>query len=111
MTTLKYWLWLTSRRGMDAVGALKVLDHFVTPERAYAADPEEYDLLPISPAARAALTDKGLDRAAETVGDCERLGLRPRPSRLLTTPSACRPSPFRRWCCTAGARCSILTRK
>jgi len=76
VTTLKYWLWLTNRRGMDAVGALKVLDHFVTPERAYSADPEEYDLLPISPAARAALTDKSLDRAEEILGECERLGLR-----------------------------------
>ena len=43
MSGLKYWLWLTSRKGMDPVSALSVLDHFITPERAYYADGEDYD--------------------------------------------------------------------
>lgn len=38
MSGLKYWLWLTTRRGLDAAGVLTVLDYFVTPERAYYAD-------------------------------------------------------------------------
>ena len=45
MATLKYWLWLTGRRGLGNAGALRVLDHFVTPERAFYADPEEYALV------------------------------------------------------------------
>ena len=52
MATLKYWLWLTGRRGLGNAGALRVLDHFVTPERAFYADPEEYALVEdLTPAA------------------------------------------------------------
>ena len=38
MAALKYWLWLTSRKGIDSAAALTVLDHFLTPERAYRVD-------------------------------------------------------------------------
>ena len=48
MTELKYWLWLTSRPGMDPGRVLLLLDHFVTPERIYYADPEEYALFPLN---------------------------------------------------------------
>ncbi len=59
MATLKYWLWLTGRRGLGNAGALRVLDHFVTPERAFYADPEEYALVEdLTPAARRALLDQ-----------------------------------------------------
>lgn len=76
MSALKYWLWLTSRKGMDSAAALTVLDHFLTPERAYYADREEYEYLPLRPNQQQALLDKDL-RAAETIlGDCERLGVR-----------------------------------
>ena len=57
MSGLKYWLWLTSRKGMDPVSALTVLDHFITPERAYYADGEDYDTLPIKPQIRQALME------------------------------------------------------
>ena len=60
MATLKYWLWLTGRRGLGNAGALRVLDHFVTPERAFYADPEEYALVEdLTPAARRALPGCG----------------------------------------------------
>jgi len=73
---LKYWIWLASRRGLGAAGALTVLDYFVTPERAYYADREEYGMLPLHPSQRRDLEDKSLDRAERILGDCERLGLR-----------------------------------
>ena len=76
MSALKYWIWLASRRGLGAAGALTVLDYFVTPERAYYADREEYDMLPLHPSQRRDLEDKSLDRAERILGDCERLGLR-----------------------------------
>ena len=76
MSALKYWIWLASRRGLGAAGALTVLDYFVTPERAYYADREEYDMLPLRPSPRRDLEDKSLDRAERILGDCERLGLR-----------------------------------
>ena len=76
MAALKYWLWLTSRRGMDSVSALKVAECFGSPERAYYADNEEYSELPIRPALRRQLLDRSLDRAEEIMADCERLNLR-----------------------------------
>ena len=76
MSALKYWIWLAGRRGLGAAGALTVLDYFVTPERAYYADREEYDMLPLHPSQRRDLEDKSLDRAERILGDCERLGLR-----------------------------------
>lgn len=76
MASLKYWLWLTSRKGMDAAGALTVLDHFITPERAFYADSEEYEQLPMRPTMRRGLLDKELDTAEKILEDCERLGLR-----------------------------------
>lgn len=76
MTALHYWLWLTSRKGMDSVGALTVLDYFVTPERAFYADEEEYELLPIRPALRRSLLDKEMNTAEQILADCERLHVR-----------------------------------
>lgn len=75
MTALKYWLWLTTRRGLDTRDALMVLDHFVTPERAYYADAEEYDLLELKPNRRQALQDKSLEVPEKILADCERYGL------------------------------------
>ena len=76
MASLKYWLWLTSRSGMEVRDALRVLDHFGTPERAYFADPEEYaGVEGLSPARIRALKDRSLERPEEILGECERLGL------------------------------------
>lgn len=75
MAELKYWLWLTTRPGMDSVRALTVLDHFLTPERAYYADPEEYELLPLPPRQKRGLLDKGMEAAERILEDCDRLGV------------------------------------
>lgn len=76
MSGLKYWLWLTSRKGMDAPSTLAVLDHFITPERAYYADAEDYESLAVRPQIRQALMDKKLDAAERILEQCEMLGLR-----------------------------------
>lgn len=77
MAAIKYWLWLTSLKGFGAVSAMRVLDHFVTPERAFYADPEEYDQVEgLTPAQRLALRRRDLTRAEEILADCERLSLR-----------------------------------
>lgn len=73
MTSLKYWLWLTTRKGMDASCALLVLDHFVTAERAYYADADDYDALPLRPVIKQALLDKNMDEAERILEDCDRL--------------------------------------
>lgn len=76
MASLKYWLWLTSRKGMDAPSALTVLDHFITPERAYYADLEDYEPLPIRPQLKRELMVKKLDTAEEILEQCEMQGVR-----------------------------------
>lgn len=76
MASLKYWLWLTSRSGMDAASSLRVLDHFLTPERAYYAGAEDYEELSLRPAVKRGLLDKELETAERILADCERLGVR-----------------------------------
>ena len=76
MAELKYWLWLTTRKGLGPAGALAVLDHFSTPERAYYAGGEDYEPLPLTPFARQSLLDKSMDEPNRILGDCDRIGLR-----------------------------------
>ncbi len=90
MSALKYWAWLTSRKGLGAVGAMTVLNHFSTPELAYYADPEEYSYLPLDSQARQALKDKTMDAAEKILEDSERLGL-----RLMTIQDADYPERLR----------------
>lgn len=75
MAELKYWLWLTTRKGLGAVGALTVIDHFVTPERAYYGEEEDFASLPLSACARQSLLDKSLDEPNRVLDDCDRLGM------------------------------------
>lgn len=74
MSALKYWLWLSTRKGIGVQGMHMVLDHFGTPERAFFADPEEYDLLPKGVAA--ALRDRSMAEGERVLADCDRLGIR-----------------------------------
>lgn len=76
MASLKYWLWLTSRKGMDSSSALAVLDHFITPERAYYADREDYEGLPVRNAVKQALLEKELNAAERILEQCQMQGLR-----------------------------------
>ncbi|MGO5023106.1 DNA-processing protein DprA [Lawsonibacter sp. LCP25S3_G6] len=75
MTELKYWLWLTTRPGMTPGKVLMLLDHFVTPERIYYADQEEYALFPLTERQRRGLEDKSMDRPQDILADCDRLGV------------------------------------
>ena len=76
MAELAYWLWLTTRKGLGPAGALTVIDHFITPERAYYGEREDYEALPLPPLARQSLLDKSMDGANRILGDCDRLGVR-----------------------------------
>ena len=76
MASLKYWLWLTTRRGLGAKSAQRVLERFGTPEGVFFADPSEYERIPdLSPQGRASLEQKGLEEADKILGDCDRLGI------------------------------------
>lgn len=76
MAELKYWLWLTTRKGLGSVGALTVLDHFITPERAFYGEKEDYEALPLPDFVKSSLLDKSLDEPNRILGDCDRLSMR-----------------------------------
>lgn len=87
MSNLKYWIWLTGRKGLAGQNAVRVLNHFGSPERVYFSDPEEYGLLDgLSDVAVKSLADKSLDSANQILGDCDRLGI-----RILTIQDATYP--------------------
>ncbi len=76
MADLEYWLWLTSRKGLGPVGALAVLDHFGSPERAYYGARADYEVLALPPFVQSSVLDKSMDEPNRILGDCDRLGLR-----------------------------------
>ena len=76
MATLKYWLWLATRRPLRPTDAFRLLEQFGTPEALYFADRGEYELSGVSAQCRASLEDKNLDCAERILADCERLGVR-----------------------------------
>lgn len=76
MAELKYWLWLTSRKGMDSVRALKLLERFVTPEQVYYADEGDVAELGLSPNLERSLADKSMDAPEAILGECDRLDVR-----------------------------------
>lgn len=77
MSTLKYWLWLTTRRGMGTLLGRRLLDRFGTPEAVYFADEGEYSAVEaLSDRARQSLLDKTLEGAERILEACDRLGYR-----------------------------------
>ena len=77
MSSLKYWLWLTTRTGIGVQGARRVLEQFGSPESAYFADAAEYDRIPeLSSRTRESLRRKDLGEGDRILGDCDRLGIR-----------------------------------
>ena len=91
MSTLKYWIWLTTRKGLQGRAALRVLEWFGTPEQAFFADPSEYIHVPnLTEQERNALKDHDLTGANVILGDCERLGI-----RIMTYQDAAYPERLR----------------
>ncbi|MDD6159561.1 MAG: DNA-processing protein DprA [Oscillospiraceae bacterium] len=77
MSNLKYWLWLTGRKGLAGQAGMRVLAHFGSPEQAFFSDEGEYRMIPgVSDAACRSLCDKSLAEADRILGDCDRLGIR-----------------------------------
>lgn len=77
MTAIKYWLWLTSIKGVPNQIRLSLLDHFGSPERIFMAESGEYLLVEgMTRAAAQLLENKSMREADRILGECERLGLR-----------------------------------
>lgn len=91
MASMKYWLWLSTRKGLSGQGVFQLLERFGTPEAVHFADPGEYDLLPgLSPLTRNSLRDKSMDTPQRILEDCQRLD-----QRILTLADAAYPERLR----------------
>lgn len=76
MSHIVYWIWLTTRKGVGATTALRLLDIFVTPQRVYYAEDEDYDGIDgITPFLKKSLSEKNLDEANEILGRCDQLNI------------------------------------
>lgn len=87
MSNLKHWIWLTQRKGIAGQTAVRILEHFGSPEQVHAADRGAYETMGgLSEAAIRSLLDKSLDGADRVLGDCDALGI-----RLLTLQDSAYP--------------------
>lgn len=77
MGALKYWLWLSNLGKIPGAHAFDLLQHFGSPEAAYAADNEAYEaILGLPENIKQGLRNKSLLRAEQILADCARLNLR-----------------------------------
>jgi len=77
MSSLKYWIWLSSLSGIGSVTAVKLINHFGSPEKVFEARNFEYrDVDGVSTADAVVLAEKNLDGANSALASCTRLGYR-----------------------------------
>ncbi len=91
MASMKYWVWLATRKGLRVKEARQALEWFGTPEAIFFADPLEYSRVPgLGDRAKKALEQKELARVDMVLGSCERLGI-----RIMTCQDAAYPERLR----------------
>ncbi|MCF0122922.1 MAG: DNA-protecting protein DprA [Ruminiclostridium sp.] len=77
MSTVRHWLWLSTRGKLPERYAARILDHFGTPDRAYHADQAAYDAITGLPEpTRQALLNKDLTEVDWILQTCQELGIR-----------------------------------
>ncbi len=77
MSTLRHWIWLSTRAATPGMYSARLLHHFGSPEAVYFAEDAAYDtLLDVPPKVREALRNKDLSECDRILGACERLGIR-----------------------------------
>jgi len=74
MSSLKYWIWLSSVSGIGPVTAAHLLGYFETPEQIFFADTAELKRLGVKPADCARLSKKDIDAANNTLSLCAEAG-------------------------------------
>ena len=75
MSSLKYWVWLSSLSGIGAVTAAALLRHFETPEKVFAAKAEEYiGIEGVKPVDISKLIGKNIGTADKTLAECIEIG-------------------------------------
>lgn len=91
MSTIRHWLWLSTRGSEPGQYAARLLDAFGSPEAVYHADGEAYEQVEGLPSkVKSALRDKSMAGAEQILQDCDRLGL-----RILTLQDADYPDRLR----------------
>ena len=77
MSTLRHWLWLSTRGPAPGMYAARILERFGTPEAAFFAGEADCGQIPGLPGSvRAALLDKSLEEADDILARCEQLSIR-----------------------------------
>lgn len=77
MASLKYWVWLSARKGVSGQTALALLERFGSPEQIFYADPAALEDFPgLSETGRQSLSDRGLREAEEILARCAGLDIR-----------------------------------
>ena len=77
MSSLKYWVWLSSVGGIGPVTVLQLLKHFGTPEKVYQADAGDYGGIESArPINFSQLMLKNLDTANKILASCQKSGFR-----------------------------------
>ena len=73
MSTVRHWLWLSTRGSSPERYAARILAHFGTPEGAYHADQGAYEQMEGVPEkAKKGLLGKSLAGVDKIMGDCQR---------------------------------------
>ncbi len=91
MSNLIYWIWLTTRKNVGAIQALKLLDVFVTPQRVYYAEEEDYQGIEgLTAYAIRELMDKNLEDANGILSRCDQLAI-----QIMTIQDASYPERLR----------------
>lgn len=77
MANMKYWLWLSQRKGLGGGVLGRVLERFGSPEGVFFAAPEEFRQIEgMTQAGVQSLEDKCMDEVEATFRRCDRLGIR-----------------------------------
>lgn len=77
MSSLKYWVWLATRRGVGAKTALELIETFGSPEAVFFAQENELKAVPgMTGAKLGSLMQKSLVDARAIIADCEESGFR-----------------------------------
>jgi len=77
MSSLKYWLWLSTRSGIGLVRVQALLEHFGTPGKIYQAQSRDYlDINGIKPEDIEQLKQKNLDTVNKIISSCAEIGCR-----------------------------------
>ncbi|MBR2491142.1 MAG: DNA-processing protein DprA [Ruminiclostridium sp.] len=75
MSSLRHWIWLSTRSHAPGQYAARLLEAFGSPEGVYHADPGAYEALDLPAGVKTALLDKSLREADKIVSSCERMGI------------------------------------